>query len=126
MRVYMDQLFKTRVSDLIKELRGTRSQAVFGELLGLSQSAISDYEKGKRMPDPDAMDKIATYCNLMPEQLLATFYGRIYTEPDQASIVVAPSTPQLTIDEQIRQMNLGEKARLLEKLSQAIRQDICG
>jgi transcriptional regulator with XRE-family HTH domain len=122
----MDQLFKTRVSDLIKELKGDKSQAVFGELVGLSQSAISDYEKGKRMPDPDAMEKISAYCNLLPEQLLAKFYGRIYTDPSQAPIVIASPTPQLTIDEQIRQMNLGEKARLLEKLSQAIRQDICG
>jgi transcriptional regulator with XRE-family HTH domain len=121
----MDQLFKTRVSALVKELRGECSQAAFGELIGLSQSAISDYEKGKRLPDNDAMEKIAAYCNLLPEQLIAKFYGRLYVEPEPGAII-APPTPQLTIDEQIRQMGLVDKVRLQSKLSQAIERDVCG
>jgi hypothetical protein len=71
------------------------------------------------------MEKLAAYCNLLPEQLVAKFYGRVYTEPSPDPIST-PLTLQLTIEEQIRVMNLGEKARLLEKLSQAIRQDVCG
>jgi transcriptional regulator with XRE-family HTH domain len=124
----MDQLFKARVSDLVKDLRGSRSQAAFGELIGLSQSAISDYEKGKRLPDNDAMERIAAYCNLLPEQLMAKFYGRAYVEPDPGAMIspAAPPTPQLTIDEQIRQMGLADKVRLLSKLSQAIDHDVCG
>ena len=121
----MDSQFKTRVSELIKELKGDKSQTAFGELIGLSQSAISDYENGRRVPDILATEKIAAYCNLLPEQLIAKFYGRLYTEPDPEAIA-APPTPQLTIDEQIRQMGLADKTRLLEKLSQAIRRDVCG
>lgn len=121
----MDQLFKTRVSKLIKDLRGDKSQAIFGELLGLSQSAISDYEKGRRIPDTQAIEKIAAYCNLLPEQLIARFYGRSYVEPEPGQGVTPPVAP-LTSEEQIRTMGLVDKVKLQSRLAQSIERDMCG
>lgn len=115
----MDQLFKQRVRDLITELRGSRSQTAFGELLGLSQSAISDYEKGKRVPDSDAIEKIAAHCGLLPEQLIAKFYGRSFTN-------VEASQQGQTIEQRIKTMSLAEKARLQVLLAAEMQRDISG
>ncbi len=44
----------------IRRLRGNRTQAKLAERAGLRNSAWSDYERGKRNPRPEQMERIAS------------------------------------------------------------------
>ena len=46
------------MENIIRMLRGNLSQAEFAKKVGISQSAIANYELG-RFPKPEILDKIA-------------------------------------------------------------------
>jgi transcriptional regulator with XRE-family HTH domain len=51
----------TSVGNKLRELRGAKSQTEVAKDLNISDSAVSSYENGERMPRPDMMRRIADY-----------------------------------------------------------------
>ena len=70
-----------------REGRGLTAMSL-AELLGITRSAISYYEKGTTSPQPDVMERIATTLNLKPEFFLrpiTTTAGNVIFERSMAS-----------------------------------------
>lgn len=61
-------MFRSRLK-LLRENRGL-SQAELGEYLNLTQQTINNYEKGKREPSQDTLQKIANFFNTSTDYLL--------------------------------------------------------
>ncbi|MDR1272008.1 MAG: helix-turn-helix domain-containing protein [Clostridiales Family XIII bacterium] len=64
---------KKTVARNIRTLRHSRSLSSdeFAAALGFSQSGVSDWEMGKKMPRPDSLQKIAGYFHVTVPELLA-------------------------------------------------------
>ena len=73
------------LAERLKALRGDKSQAKFAELLGISQSSVAQYEKG-RLPDAGVIESICTCLGVTADWLL---FGK---ESDSAPASV-PSKP---------------------------------
>ncbi len=56
----------------IKELRKEKviTMKRLGEIIGVSEGAVSQYENGKRQPDYDILKKIADFFNVTTDYLL--------------------------------------------------------
>ena len=56
----------TRLSQILKSLReeSGQSQQAFAEALGISRSAVGNYEQGTREPDMETLEKIADLYNV--------------------------------------------------------------
>ncbi|MCM3761835.1 helix-turn-helix domain-containing protein [Alkalihalobacillus oceani] len=57
---------------LLKEerLKKNLSQVKLGEIIGVSQASIAAYERNEKIPRPHRLNKIASYFNLSPNELL--------------------------------------------------------
>lgn len=60
------------LGDRIKQIRKAKkmSQEEFSELLGLSQPAVSQFEKGLRQPTPKTIDKICEVLKVSRNELV--------------------------------------------------------
>jgi transcriptional regulator with XRE-family HTH domain len=113
----MDDLnIQLRFGAYIQKIRGDKSQRALAELVDLSQSAISDYEAGKRRPDICALEKVARYEKIPPERLLARLYDREFK----------PSAKPIPVEEQIETMSLAELVALNEAIAVRLRRQISG
>ena len=65
----MDQLAE-RLRALRESKRPLRSQRVTSELIGLHHDALRRYERGERIPEADALLKIADYYKVSVDYLL--------------------------------------------------------
>lgn len=52
-----------KIGEILRELRGERSQSAVAEAIGISDSAISAYENGERIPRDETKKKIAAFYN---------------------------------------------------------------
>ena len=52
------------ISDRLVSLRGSKTQDVVADAIGISKSALSMYECGERIPRDEIKIKIAEYYNL--------------------------------------------------------------
>ena len=50
-----------RIGQRLRELRGIRTQVGVAKALGISQNALINYEKGRRIPPDSIKRRIATY-----------------------------------------------------------------
>ncbi|MEW6063228.1 MAG: helix-turn-helix transcriptional regulator [Nanoarchaeota archaeon] len=68
----MSNIDKRKVGNRIRELREKflLSQVDFARAIGVKQSAVSLYEKGKRLPDPEFLLNISEYSGASIEWLL--------------------------------------------------------
>lgn len=68
----LDLLGDVQFSNTLRELRKARniSMKQLGEIIGLSESAISLYETGKREPDYATLTKLADYFNVTVDYLM--------------------------------------------------------
>lgn len=64
----MDE-FAIRLRRLREEKRPLRSMAVTSELIGLSSSALSKYERGEARPTADTLAAIADYYHVSMDYL---------------------------------------------------------
>lgn len=62
---------KQRLANLVRELRGERSQRSFAKLLGVSNQAIQYWEKERTWPDEDNLQKLAALKGWKLKQLQA-------------------------------------------------------
>lgn len=58
MTIKMD---RKRIGQTLRDLRGDRSQKEIADALGVSKMAISQYERGERVPNDVMKIKIAEY-----------------------------------------------------------------
>jgi transcriptional regulator with XRE-family HTH domain len=80
--VYKAELFvdiedRERLAAFVRLCRGNRSQADLAYELGVGQTTIGEWERG-RTPSLENFERIALKLGIPPEQLLAQVYGREY------------------------------------------------
>ncbi len=61
-------LFNGRIKELRTEKKLSQSQ--FGEILGVNQRTVSNWEKNIRQPDFETLEKIAKYFGVTTDYLL--------------------------------------------------------
>lgn len=69
----MEKLEQTTRAEMIgerlKELRGTRTQLDVAQAIGVTPMAISQYERGERIPNDEIKIKISTYFSRSVDEL---------------------------------------------------------
>jgi transcriptional regulator with XRE-family HTH domain len=66
---------KQRLANLVKELRGERSQRSFAKLLRVSNQAVQNWEKEKTWPDEENLQRLAQLKGWTLKQLQAYLAG---------------------------------------------------
>jgi len=100
----LDESVLERLTEIVREVRGDRSQRDLADLFAVSQSTIHGWETGKSLPDLRNLEKIARLRGQLTEQLVADLYGR---------------NTQASIQQQIESMNNRERAWLLMLIAQS-------
>lgn len=92
----------------IKELRKQNNITMkrLGEIVGVSESCISQYENGKRQPDNDMLKRLADFFNVSVDQLL----GRKET----VSLDEQLSKEEFALFGEVRDLTTEEKKRVLD------------
>ena len=57
----MQRFNKARMGETLRQLRGDRAQAEIAGALGISAMAVSQYERGERIPNDEMKVKISNY-----------------------------------------------------------------
>lgn len=73
----MNKEDRERLAELVCLCRGNRSQADLAHELGVGQTTVGEWERG-RTPTLENFEKIALKLGMTPEHLLAQVYGREY------------------------------------------------
>lgn len=60
---------RERVGGYLKELRGSRTQREVAEAVGVTTMAISQYERGERLPNDEMKIKLARYFQKTVEEI---------------------------------------------------------
>ena len=71
----VDATSKQRLANLVKELRGERSQRSFAKLLRVSNQAVQNWEKEKTWPDEENLQSLAEMKGWTQKQLQAYLAG---------------------------------------------------
>lgn len=66
---------RERLANLLKELRGERSQRSFAKLLGVSNQAVQNWEKQRAWPDDENLQRLAELKGWTLEQLKTHLNG---------------------------------------------------
>lgn len=61
------------IGERLRALRGTRTQKEVSDAIGVTNMAISQYERGERIPADDIKIALAQYFNSTVEDLFFTF-----------------------------------------------------
>ena len=61
-----------KIGKQMREIRGSLTQAQFGEILGIKQQQYYRYETGQRLPPTQVLQKIADYGKIKIDQLLTS------------------------------------------------------
>ncbi len=71
------------------------TQKQLGERLGVSESAVAQYESGQRVPKVDTLQRIADALNIPLANLLgiATLIDGAYTQEEMKAALQAPTKP---------------------------------
>ena len=112
----MEYESQQRLSSLIKQLRGERSQRSFAKTLGVSYAAIRSWEEGESTPGLNSLEKIAQYTNQSLEQLLNYLKN---TGEDKSQVSPFPSffLAEELIPE-VKKLSRAEKSKLAQFLIQ--------
>lgn len=73
---------KQKLANLLKELRGERSQRSFAQFFGVSNQAVQNWEKERTWPDDDNLQKLADLKGWSLKQLQAYLEGVPQAEQD--------------------------------------------
>ena len=72
----VDATPRQRLANLLRELRGERSQRSFAKLLGVSNQAVQNWEKERTWPDDDNLQRLAELKGWTPKQLQGYLEGQ--------------------------------------------------
>lgn len=73
---------KQKLANLLRELRGERSQRSFAQLFGVSNQAVQNWEKERTWPDDENLQKLADLKGWTLKQLQAYLEGVPQAEQD--------------------------------------------
>jgi len=109
-----DELAKERLAQLIKELRGQKTQREFAKLLGTSYTAVQDWEKQIRLPKDKNLERIA--------QLKGWTYDELvyYLFPSNRRSETTSSKPLEILIAHIQSLSLVEMRKLSDYLNTQI------
>lgn len=62
---------RENIGNRIKEIRGPMSQSEFAEAIGVDRKTVSNYESGKRIPDPEVIVTLYDKWGVQPLWLLS-------------------------------------------------------
>ena len=65
----MQSTDRTKIGATLRNLRGEKAQAEVASALGVTPMAISQYERGERVPNDDMKIRIASYYGKSVEEL---------------------------------------------------------
>lgn len=68
----MQTIDRTAIGSRLRELRGNKPQSEVATATGVTTMAISQYERGERIPNDEMKVKIAAYYNKSVEELFFT------------------------------------------------------
>lgn len=71
----MNEQERQRLASTVRRCRGNQSQESFAQDIGVGQSTVAEWEKG-RTPSLENLEKLAQRLGLTPERLLAEVYQR--------------------------------------------------
>ena len=71
---------KVAIGANLRALRGSRKQSEIAARLGVTKAAVSQYELGKRLPEPDIMVRIS---KLYGKSVSNIFFRPEYTDEDE-------------------------------------------
>jgi len=69
---------RERLAALVKKARGDMSKSAFGEMLGVSHTAVGSWEQGSCMPDVRIVMKISARLGLTVEEFISAVDGRSF------------------------------------------------
>lgn len=61
------------IGERLRSLRGAKTQKEIGDAIGVTAAAISQYERGERVPADDIKVALARYFNSTVEAIFFTF-----------------------------------------------------
>jgi putative transcriptional regulator len=61
------------IGERLRSLRGAKTQKEIGDAIGVTATAISQYERGERVPADDIKVALARYFNSTVEAIFFTF-----------------------------------------------------
>lgn len=102
-----DKLAKERLAQLIKELRGIKTQREFAKLLGTSYTSVQDWEKQIRLPKENNLKRIAQLKGWTPEELLCHLFlleNRSEVASTNSLEILIPQVQKLSL-QQMRQLS---------------------
>lgn len=76
------------LGDKLKELRGTRSLYEVGKACKLIPNDVSRYEKGKRVPTPEVLERLANYYGITYKELRKLYYSDILANDEREKEVI--------------------------------------
>lgn len=119
------------IADRIRELRGILSRKDFSELVGIHQQTIYLYEKAKRIPEREIIEKICDRLNLRIDWLIN---GTLPMHKEDTSRDPSPHTPTVSpqsnrLEEKIDDLEkerreLSQENRYLWKENAKLREEI--
>jgi transcriptional regulator with XRE-family HTH domain len=80
---------RERLANLLKELRGERSQRSFAKLLGVSNQAVQNWEKQRAWPDDENLQRLAELKGWTLEQLKTHLNGETTADESVSSAEVS-------------------------------------
>jgi len=67
---------RERLASLVKQARGNLSKSAFADLLGVSHTSVSSWEKGTYMPDVKSLLKISERLGMTVEEFVDAVEGK--------------------------------------------------
>lgn len=111
-----------KIATNLKMLRTSKglSQTEIAAMLDIDRSSFALYESGRRIPDAEALLKIARYFGIRMELLLEVEPDKIVSEAIDAEICEEGERELLSL---FRAMTLFSRGRLLEKAQELVKED---
>lgn len=85
----------SKLGDRLRELRGIKSIRDVEAELGIDRSDISKYERGRFVPSPDRLLRIAEYYQASYRELRKLSYSDMFSEPEEYALVLEWAQEQL-------------------------------
>lgn len=79
---------REKLANLLKELRGERSQRSFAKLLGVSNQAVQNWEKQRAWPDDENLQRLAELKGWTLEQLKTHLNGETTADESVSCVAV--------------------------------------
>lgn len=80
----------SKLGDRLKELREAKSLSLrdMQQELGIDRSDLSKYERGRFVPTPDRLHKLAQFYDLPYRELRKLYIMDLFTDPDDYELVL--------------------------------------